>query len=183
MALTAIVVAFGAVNVATPHSAEAGFKTKAAKKVLKGVSKGAAKFERKMRGKGKFGRAMGRAVGGLGRGAGKLRSGISKVQGGVKKVVGKVCRGPCGKVLAKGREVKKKINRFQRKAVGKLKSGLKKVTKGRKHSPTRSKFASHGASTARKMLRKQVIGADRTKLQYRKGGNRQMTHKRLRRAY
>jgi hypothetical protein len=183
MALTAVVVAFGAINVATLHSAEAGVKTKVAKKVLKGVSKGAAKFERKMRGKGKFGRAMGRAVGGIGRGAGKLRNGISKVQGGAKKVVGKVCRGPCGKVLAKGREVKKKIDGFQRKAVGKVKSGMKKITKGRKLSPIGSKIGRHGASSARKMLRKQVSGTGRMKFQDRSAGNRQMTHKRLRRAY
>lgn len=130
MTLMAFTIAVGAAGTMAPDHAEAGMKTKTAKKTLKVISKGAAKFERKMRGKGKFGRALGRTVGNLGRGAGKIRNGITKVQRGVRGVVNKVCRGPCGKVLATGRKAKGKFDRFKRKVGSKVKNGFKKL--GRK---------------------------------------------------
>jgi hypothetical protein len=167
MTLMAFIVAFGATNIAAPDQAEAGARTKIAKKTLKFVGKGAAKFERKMRGKGKFGRALGRTVGKVGRGAVKLRRGISKVQGGVKRVVGKVCRGPCGKALATGRKVKRKFNRFKRKIGGGIKRGFKKIVRPGKHRGSgRNKFRAAGrlnravrhriASGARKPFRNRV---------------------------
>ena len=122
-------VAFGSIEVANPSHAEAG-KVKKAKKVLKFVSKGARKFERKMRGKGKFGRALGKAVGKVGRGAGKLRKGIGKVQRGVGRAVGKVCKGPCAKALKAGRKINRGIERLERRAFRTAKRGIGKLAPG-----------------------------------------------------
>lgn len=142
--ILACAVAFACLEAAAPQQAQAG-KVKKAKKVLKFVAKGAQKFERKMRNKGKFGRAVGRAVGKAGRGAGKLRSGISKAQRGVGRVVGKVCRGACGKALSAGRKIQRGVDRLERKAFQTVTRGARKALDSTKRNFNQRRGAMRGA--------------------------------------
>lgn len=179
LGLIAFVVAFGSFEAASPSYAEAG-KTKRAKKVLKFVSNGARKFERKMRSKGKFGRALGKAVGKVGRGAGKLRKGISKVQRGVGRVVGKVCKGPCAKALRAGRKIKHGIDRLKRRAVRRAKKGLGKLARGvRRHRVRRGNKRLHpiGGRAQRAARRNIFKNRSNRRLRYKQPGRRILGNK------
>lgn len=96
-----------------PQTAHAG-KVKKAKKILKWTGKGAAKIERKMKGKGRLGNAIAKGARGVRKGTAKAGKGISKAQRAVGRAAGKVCKRNCRKVVKKGLKVKKAINRLKR---------------------------------------------------------------------
>ena len=107
--------AVGVQSVAMPTPAEAG-KAKKAKKVLKWVSKGARKFEKKMAKKGKVGRFLAKGARGVRKGANKASKGVSKAQRKVAKAFNKVCKRNCRKVVRAGNRIRKGINRLKKEA-------------------------------------------------------------------
>ncbi len=96
-----------------PDRAEAG-AVKKTKKILKWTGKGAAKLERKMKGKGKFGKVIAKGARGIRKGTAKASKGISKAQKAVRKTAGKVCKRNCRKIVKTGLKVKKTLARLKR---------------------------------------------------------------------
>ncbi len=107
--------AVGVQSIVAPTPAEAG-KIKKAKKVLKWVSKGARKVERKMATKGKFGRIIAKGARGVRKGANKTRRGISKAQRKATRAFNRVCKRNCRKAVRVGSKIRRGVNRFKREA-------------------------------------------------------------------